>query len=63
MSWAIKNQPGLGHVNCMDNDEIIPIIENMGYYYLPLDSSDARINSDDFTPWFKNTILIFKKNN
>ena len=63
MSWAIKNQPGLGHVNCMDNDEIIPIIENMGYNYLPVHSSDARINSDDFTPWFKNTILIFKKNN
>ena len=31
ISWAIRNQPGLGHVNCLDNDEVIEIFRNKGF--------------------------------
>lgn len=60
LSWAIRDQAGFGHVNCLDNEEVIEMIEKRGFKYLPELSQDARKVIDDTTPWFKNTILIFK---
>lgn len=61
-SWAVRGQPGFGHVNCLDNHEIIPLIEKRGFTYLKEESESARNVIKDNTWWFKNTILIFKKN-
>ena len=61
-SWAIRGQEGFGHVNCLDNEEIIPEIEKRGFTYLKEESESARNVIKDNTWWFKNTILIFKKN-
>lgn len=61
LSWGIRNQEGFGHVNCLDNHEVIPIIESYGFSFLDQDTKDARSVIDDTTPWFKNTILIFQK--
>lgn len=62
-SWAVRGQDGFGHVNCLNNDEIIPLIEQRGFEYLKEDSLNARSVITEKTWWFKNTILIFKKTN
>ena len=61
-SWAVRGQEGFGHVNCLNNEEIIPLIEKRGFTYLKEESESARSVIKDNTWWFKNTILIFKKN-
>jgi tryptophanyl-tRNA synthetase len=60
-SWAIRGQAGFGHVNCLDNHEIIPEIEKRGFKYLEKESMSARSIIKDNAAWFRNTILIFKK--
>lgn len=60
ISWAIKGQGGYGHVNELNNDEIISKIESIGFTYLQEDSNDARSVITDCW-WFKNTLLVFKK--
>ena len=61
MSWAVRGQAGYGHVNCLDNGEVIEIMEKYGFKYLDGYSQDARAVIDDTTPWFKNTIMIFSR--
>lgn len=61
MSWAIRGQDGFGHVNCLDNDEVIPLLEKRGFKYLEKESMEARNVIQDNAWWFRNTILIFKK--
>lgn len=61
LSWAVRGQAGFGHVNCLDNHEVIEIMEKYGFKYLHGYSQDARVVIDDTTPWFKNTIMIFSK--
>ncbi len=62
MSWAIRGQAGFGHVNCLDNNEVVKLIEDLGFTFLFIETTSARDVIDDTTPWFRNTILIFKKN-
>jgi hypothetical protein len=61
MSWAIRGQGGYGHVNELNNDEVIPKIEALGFTYIPEASNEARSLINNNCPWFKNTILIFTK--
>jgi len=61
ISWALKGQGGYGHVNELNNDEIIPIIENKGFRYLKEESLDARKDIEDNYWYFRNSILIFEK--
>lgn len=61
LSWAVRGQPGFGHVNCKDNHEVIPLIEKMGFMLLEQKTDEARKVIDETTPWFKNTLLIFKR--
>lgn len=61
MSWAVRGQVGFGHVNCLNNGEVIEIMERYGFKYLHGYSQDARAVIDDTTPWFKNTIMIFSR--
>jgi SAM-dependent methyltransferase len=68
MSWAVRGQDGLGHVNCLDNNEVIEKITARGMVYLEQDTNNARsVISTIYDPpnghlsYFKNTTLIFKK--
>lgn len=61
LSWAIRGQAGFGHVNCLDNHEVIEKFEKLGFKYLEQDSLSARSVITNKTAWFKNTILIFEK--
>jgi hypothetical protein len=60
-SWAIRGQAGFGHVNCLDNHEIIPHIEKRGFELLEKETKEVRNINLDEAPWFKNTLLIFKR--
>lgn len=59
-SWAIRNQGGFGHVNELNNDEIIPKFEKFGFKYLKDLSEECRGLIMDDCWWFKNTLMIFK---
>jgi hypothetical protein len=60
-SWAVRGQEGFGHVNCLDNHEIIPEFEKRGFQLMEKETEDARSVIEDKAHWFKKTILIFKK--
>ena len=62
LSWAIIGQLGDGHVNCMNNDEVILKMDELGFKYLENDSIDARNSVSRFiASWFLKTIMIFQK--
>lgn len=73
MSWAIRGQGGYGHINCLNNDEVIERFTKYGAKYLEEDTNSARGVIDSVKndwqpgilgadlPWFKTTILIFAK--
>lgn len=58
LSWAIPNQPGDGHVNCVENDYIIKIMDNNNIRLNYKETENFRKNSELF--WFKNTIMVFE---
>ncbi len=59
-SWAVRGQGGYGHVNELNNDEIIPLIENLGFTYLKELSMDARLVPEDKCAYFRNTVMVFE---
>jgi hypothetical protein len=62
LSWAVVGQNGDGHVNCMNNDEVILKMNELGFDYLEDDSISARNSvSPAIASWFLNTIMIFQK--
>jgi hypothetical protein len=62
LSWAIVGQGGDGHVNCINNDEVILKMNELGFDYLEDDSINARNSvSPAIAPWFLKTIMIFQK--
>jgi SAM-dependent methyltransferase len=61
-SWAVRGQAGFGHVNCLDNSEIIPEFEKRGFKLLEKETEKARLIIEDKAHWFRNTLFIFKNN-
>jgi hypothetical protein len=61
ISWALPDQPGIGHVNCQPQEYIIDQIEKRGFIFLPVNTLEARNNVDDNCDWFRRTLLIFKR--
>lgn len=62
LSWAVRGQPGLGHVNCMDNYEVIGMLQDKGFRFLWGPSREVRSVVENHCSWLRNTILIFNKN-
>jgi hypothetical protein len=61
LSWAVRGQPGHGHFHCLDNHEVIACLSDK-FLYLEQPSIDARkVIIPPITPWFVNTIMVFKK--
>ena len=61
ISWAVEGQGGDGHVNCRNNDYIIEKMEERGFKYNPKESK--RLRRKARISWFKNTILVYEKEN
>lgn len=58
LSWAVRGQKGKGHVNCLDNEEVIDKLSEWGFIYLNSDSDKLRNNCT--LNWFKNTLMAFE---
>lgn len=62
MSWAVREQSGHGHINCLNNDEAIALMTAKGFEFLPEETKSARaVIQDNDCPWFRNTTMVFKK--
>lgn len=59
-SWAVRGQDGFGHVNCLDNHEILPEFEKRGFILMKKETEDARAVIEDKCWWFRNTLFILK---
>jgi SAM-dependent methyltransferase len=59
LSWAVEGQPGLGHVNCRNNDYIIEQMRVRGFKFMPIGTFVLRDKAT--LPWFKDTLMLFKK--
>lgn len=62
MSWAEIGQPGIGHINCRDQQEVILDVESRGFTYLPELTQQVRATIEEHTSWFQRTLLIFERN-
>ena len=60
-SWAEIGQPGIGHVNCRDQKEVIADIESRGFGYLQEETEHIRKGFEDNVDWFRRTFLLFVK--
>ena len=61
MSWAVRGQGGYGHFNELNNNEIIPLIEELGFTHLGDLSESLRKIPEDKCSYFRNTLMIFEK--
>lgn len=61
LSWAITGQPGIGHVNCVDQYYAIEQLEKRGFTYLKTVTLHARQHIDKNTDWFERTLLVFER--
>lgn len=59
LSWAVKGQGGHGHFNEQNNDYIKNKICSLGYTNDII--SEEYLRDKSSLPWFKNTIMVFRK--
>ena len=59
LSWAIKGQGGHGHFNEQNNDYIKSKICELGYTNDI--ENETKLRDSSTLPWFKNTIMVFRK--
>lgn len=59
LSWAVKGQGGIGHFNEQNNDYIKDKICKLGYIN-DIESENILRNTATL-PWFKNTVMVFRK--
>jgi SAM-dependent methyltransferase len=59
LSWAVEDQPGIGHVNCQNNEAIRSTLAALGYRadY----AEEAQLRTVCTLPWFKQTLMVFRK--
>lgn len=61
LSWAEIGQPGIGHINCRSQEDVIQDVEIRGFKLNKEATADARANIDDNTDWFRRTLLVFER--
>lgn len=64
LSWAVRGQGGDGHINCLDNWEVIEKIEALGFEMDIESTVNMRLACADYpTPcyWFKDTLMVFRR--
>ncbi|MBI2743277.1 MAG: class I SAM-dependent methyltransferase [Chlamydiales bacterium] len=59
LSWAVKGQGGFGHFNEQDNSYIKSIMLEQGYEN-DLEA-EGKLRQAAKLPWFKNTLMVFRK--
>ena len=59
LSWAIKGQGGCGHFNEQNNDYIKSKVCALGYTNDV--GAEEHLRNNSTLPWFKNTVMVFRK--
>jgi len=60
LSWAVKGQAGIGHINCQDNEWVIEQMYKRGYKIDPARTESLRTSvAACHCSWFKNTLMYF----
>lgn len=59
LSWAVPGQGGHGHFNEQPNDYVKKVMGSYGWYNDV--KSENKLRSASTLPWFKNTIMVFRK--
>lgn len=60
-SWAIPGQRGIGHRNCRTNTYVYDQFISRDFHFQPRETFMLRDASDANTPWFKNTLFVFRR--
>jgi hypothetical protein len=60
-SWAIRGQGGQGHVNELNNNEILPLFLNKGFILLEKETESLRAQPEEYCRYFRNTLFVLKK--
>jgi cyclopropane fatty-acyl-phospholipid synthase-like methyltransferase len=61
ISVATVGQPGIGHVNCKNNDYIINIFESNGFKFNSERTKEIRSTVENHVDYLRNTLMIFEK--
>lgn len=61
LSWAEIGQPGIGHINCRSQEDVIYDLNMRGFYLKEDITAQVRSNIEENTSWFRRTLLIFER--
>jgi len=61
LSWAVRGQGGHGHVNELNNDEVVALIEGNGFAHFAEASMAARSVAEDHCWWFRGSFFVFER--
>ena len=61
LSWASIGQPGIGHINCRDQKEVIADVESRGFKLNDAATKEARANVDPNCDWLERNLLVFER--
>ncbi len=59
LSWALEGQGGDGHFNEQNNDYVKKVMAQYGY--VNDQEAENELRRQSTLPWFKNTIMVFRK--
>tara|TARA_R110000868_G_scaffold299286_1_gene559575 strand:- start:476 stop:1093 length:618 start_codon:yes stop_codon:yes gene_type:complete len=62
ISWAVEGQPGIGHVNCKNNEDVILLFEQKGFTFQEELTKEIKSKPTSMFGYFGHTLMIFKKN-
>lgn len=61
LSVAVEGQPGLGHVNCRNNDYIIALFEGHGFKFMAERTKEIRAKVEPHVEYLRNTLMVFER--
>jgi hypothetical protein len=61
LSVAVEGQPGLGHVNCRNNDYVIRLFEGHGFKFQAERTKEIRAKVEPHVDYLRNTLMVFEK--
>lgn len=61
LSVAVEGQPGLGHVNCRNNDYVIALFEGQGFKFMQERTAEIRAKVEPHVDYLRNTLMVFER--
>lgn len=61
LSVAVEGQPGLGHVNCRNNDYVIALFDGQGFKFMAERTDEIRSKVEPHVDYLRNTLMVFER--